>query len=214
MIPTGIEWNLQINLGSIAILKILSPPIHFLFLGGVCVCVQLFTMLCQFLLYSEVNQLYVYIYPLLFGFPSHLGHHRAFSRVPCAIQQVIISYLFYTQQHICVNPNLPVHPTSPSPLVVYRFVLYICVSISALQIGSSVPFFQIPHICVNIRCLFFSFWLISLCMKSLGPSTSLQMAQFCSFLWMSNTPLYICTTSSLTIPLLMDIYVASMPWLF
>ena len=29
-----------------------------------------------------MNQLYVYIYPLVFGFPSHLGHHRALSRVP------------------------------------------------------------------------------------------------------------------------------------
>ena len=41
--------------------------------------------------------------------------------------------------------------------------------------------------------------------QSLGPSTSLQMTQFRSFLWLSNIPLYICTTSSLSIRLLMDI---------
>ena len=70
-------------------------------------------MLCQFLLYSKVNQLYVYIYPLFFGFPSHLGHHRVLSGVSCAIQQVLISYLFYTQQCMYVSPNLPVHPTHP-----------------------------------------------------------------------------------------------------
>ena len=46
-----------------------------------------FIMLCQFLLYSEGNQLHVYIHPLFFGFPSHLSHHRSLSRVPCAIQQ-------------------------------------------------------------------------------------------------------------------------------
>ena len=46
-------------------------------------------MLCQFLLYSKVNQLYIYTYPLFFGFPSHLGHHRTLRRVPCAIQQVL-----------------------------------------------------------------------------------------------------------------------------
>ena len=34
---------------------------------------------------------------------------------------------------------------------------------------------------------------------------SLQMTQFCSFLWLSNITLYICTTSSLFISLLMDI---------
>ena len=33
------------------------------------------------LLNSKGNQLYVYTYPLFFGFPSHLGHHRAASRV-------------------------------------------------------------------------------------------------------------------------------------
>ena len=47
--------------------------------------------MCSFWQYSKVNQLYVHIYPLLFGFPSHLGHHRVLSRVPCAIQQVLIS---------------------------------------------------------------------------------------------------------------------------
>ena len=40
--------------------------------------------------------IHMYIkYPLFFGFPSHLGHHRALSRVPCAIWLVLISYLFY-----------------------------------------------------------------------------------------------------------------------
>ena len=108
-------------------------------------------MLCQFLLCSKVNQSYVYIYPLFFRFPSHLGHHRALSRVPGAIHLVLISYLFYTQQCINVNPNLPVHPTLGN----HKFVLYICDSISALQISSSVPFFYIPHIS-DIINLFFS----------------------------------------------------------
>ena len=39
------------------------------------------------------------------------------------------------------NPNLPIHPTPLPPLGVHTFVLCVCVSISALQIGSSVPFF-------------------------------------------------------------------------
>ena len=79
------------------------------------------------------------------------------------IQRVLISHQFYTHQCIHVNPNRPIqHTTTPiclllSPLGVHMFLLYICVSISALQTGSSVPFFQVPHICVNIRYLFFSF---------------------------------------------------------
>ena len=44
-----------------------------------------FTMLCWFLLYSKLNQLYVYVYPLFFEFPPLLGHQGAFSKVPCAI---------------------------------------------------------------------------------------------------------------------------------
>ena len=51
-------------------------------------------------------------------------------------------------------------PNSSHPLIlfgIHTFVLYICVSISALQIKSSIPFFQIPHISVNIPYLFFSF---------------------------------------------------------
>ena len=70
-----------------------------------------FTVLCQFLPYSKVSQLYVYIYPLCFGFPSHLGHRRAVSRVSGAAQQALISYLFYTQQCIYVSLKLPLHPT-------------------------------------------------------------------------------------------------------
>ena len=73
----------------------------------------------------------------------------------------LIHHQFYTHQCIYVNPNLPIHPTTTtptllSPLGVQTFVLYICVSISALQTGSSVPFFYIPNIYINIY-LFFSF---------------------------------------------------------
>ena len=61
------------------------------------------------------SALFIHIY-LFWGFLSHLGHHRALSRVPCAKQQVLISYLFYIQQCIYVSPNLPIHPTAHFPL--------------------------------------------------------------------------------------------------
>ena len=59
----------------------------------------------------------------------------------------LVSHKFYTHQCIHVNPNRPIQhttiPTPPrfSPLGVHTFVLYICVSTSALQTSSSVPFF-------------------------------------------------------------------------
>ena len=43
----------------------------------------------------KVDQLCIYIYPLFFRFPPHLGPHKALSRVPCGTQQVLISYLVF-----------------------------------------------------------------------------------------------------------------------
>ena len=81
------------------------------------------------------------------------------------------------------------HPPPLSPLGVHTFVLYICVSIPALQTGSSVPFFHIYvliyDVCFSLSDLLHSVW------HSLDPSTSLQMTQFRSFLWLSNIPSYV-----------------------
>ena len=42
---------------------------------------------------------------------------------------------------VCVNPNLPAHPTTLPRCHTHTSVFYICVSIPALQIGPSVSFF-------------------------------------------------------------------------
>ena len=55
-----------------------------------------FTKFCYFLLYKKVSPSYVYIYPLLFGFPSHLGYHRAlveFPELDSGSHQFSISYI-------------------------------------------------------------------------------------------------------------------------
>ena len=46
---------------------------------------------------SKASQLYICRHPLFFGFPPRLGPHRAPRRVPCAVAQVLVSYLFYTR---------------------------------------------------------------------------------------------------------------------
>ena len=56
----------------------------------------------------------------------------------------------------------------------------------------------IYDICFSLSDLFHSIW------QTLGPFLSLQMTQFRSFFWPSNTPLYVCITSSLSIHLSMD----------
>ena len=78
----------------------------------------------------------------LWDFPSHFGHHRALSRVPCAIERVLISS-FPIQLCTFVNSHLPAHPTPLSHFGIHRFVLYVCVSVSPLP--RAVPFFQQPH---------------------------------------------------------------------
>ena len=52
-------------------------------------------------MYSKVIQfdiyIYIYIYFILFQILSHIDHYRALSRVPCAIQNIFVGYLFYSR---------------------------------------------------------------------------------------------------------------------
>ena len=81
---------------------------------------------------------------------------------------VCVCVCVYT--HICVNPNLPIPPL---PLGTHLFVLYVCVSITGLQIRSSMVFIYIPHIWVIHNIV--SVWFTSLCMilsRSIHMSTN------------------------------------------
>ena len=72
--------------------------------------------------YNMVNQPYVCIYHLPLDAPSQpiplplpLGHHRAPSWVPCAVQGLATSYFTQGSVHVSVLPPQFV-PPSPSPL--------------------------------------------------------------------------------------------------
>ena len=71
-------------------------------------------------------------------------------------QHSIFSLVMYCMHSIdrciCVSPNLPIPPAPSFP----AWYLCICVSISALQIRSFIPFFQIPHVCISKHYLLFS----------------------------------------------------------
>ena len=98
---------------------------------------------------------------------------------------------------------------APSPFPAGSKVCSLCLHLYFCPAkSSSVPSFCIPYICVNIQCLFSSFWLTSLCV--IGSTfnhhiRTLELTQMCSFLWPTYIPLYICTTTSLCIHLLVDI---------
>ena len=44
-------------------------------------------------------------------------------------------------------------PSRPRSALYPQSLLYVCVSIAALQIGSSVSSFQIPYACINMHYL-------------------------------------------------------------
>ena len=59
-----------------------------------------------------MNQSHIYIYPLSFGFLSHSSHHSALSRVLCAIQYVLTSYLYFI--HTINNTKVKVAQSCPT----------------------------------------------------------------------------------------------------
>ena len=70
--------------------------------------------------------------PLFFRFPSHLCHHRALSRVPFAIQYMLLCYTLVIYF---------IHNSGYMSVPISQFILpSFCLSISALQISSSVSF--------------------------------------------------------------------------
>ena len=99
------------------------------------------------MLYNEVNQSYVYIYPLPLALwpTANLLHSTLLSAQSTELSSLCYSaasyQLFYTRLYIYFNAPLSVHPTLSFPCCVHKPILSIRISISALQIGSSVSFF-------------------------------------------------------------------------
>ena len=110
--------------------------------------------------------------------------------------------------HISVHMSIPIAqfstPPSPTPC---SFLPLLSIHLFSTSVSRFLPckpvhlyhfsrfhiYALIYDICFSLSDLLHSVW------QSLHPSMSLQMTQFCSFLWLSNIPLYICTTSSLSI---------------
>ena len=107
-------------------------------------------MVCQFLLYNKVNQLYIYIYPHI---PSllHLPHtfpipplqvvtkHPADLHLLCSCFPLAIYFTFGS-----VYMSMPLSPFIPayhSSFLCPQVHLYICVFIPVLPLGSSESFF-------------------------------------------------------------------------
>ena len=114
-------------------------------------------MVCQFLLYNKVNQLYIYIYPHISSllhlppsqplYPNPLGGHKAPNCSPCAMQLLPTSYLFYIWQCIYVHATLSLRPSLP---------FFLPVSSSPLSTSVSL-FLSCPQVLQNHFFFFFRF---------------------------------------------------------
>ena len=125
-------------------------------------------MLCWFLLYNNMNQLYVYIYPLPLEPPSHppTSHPSRISQstklsslccIAASHQLSTLHMVVYICQCYSLNSShspFPAVSTSPSLLL----HLYSCPANRFIC-----TIFLDFILCVNIQYLFFSFWLTSLC---------------------------------------------------
>ena len=57
------------------------------------------------------SHLYTYIYPLFFGFPSHLGHHRALGRVSWSTKFWWSPFYLFLLLSLVKSPLLVSYPT-------------------------------------------------------------------------------------------------------
>ena len=110
-----------------------------------CICVYIYICVCIYVYIHACMCIYTHrhthIAPLFWiSFPFRLPQSIKESSLCYSVgyHQLFISYIVL---YIYVNRNLPTYPIPPFPLSVQMFVLYVCVSILAMKVGSSLPFF-------------------------------------------------------------------------
>ena len=117
-------------------------------------------MVCQFLLYSKVNQLYIYIYPhisSLWHLPPTLPipplqvvtKHRADLPVLCGCFPLAM-YFTFGSVYICECYSLTSSQLTLPPPCVLKSILYICIFIPVLPLGSSEPLFFLDSIYIYV----------------------------------------------------------------
>ena len=121
--------------------------------------------------YTDMNQPWMYMCspswtPLPLPSPSHpSGSSQCTSPehpVSCIEPGLVICFT-YDNIHVSVLFS-QIIPPSPSPTE-SKSLFFTCVSCAVSHIGSSLPSFKIPYICINILYWCFSFWLPSLCIN-------------------------------------------------
>ena len=140
---------------------------------------------------TKISHKYTHVPSLPSPSPPHPSAcHRAPVWVPWVIEKIPIGYLFYTWycKFLCyslhTSPLLPLLWPCPEVCSVCLF-LHCCPEnefISAIS--------QFPYIHVSIWCLYFSFWLTSLCIMGSSFVHLIRTDSMCFFLWLGSIPLY------------------------
>ena len=131
---------------------------------------------------------------LLASTPPRPAQSTELSSLCCAAgshQLAVLHVVVYMHQSQSPSSS---HPPTGAPLGYLHLHLYTC---------PADRFIHTTFLNSIYTCYYIIFYL--------GPSTSLQMIKYFLLLWLSNIPLYICTTSSLSIPLSMDILLRPCP---
>ena len=165
-------------------------------------------MLCQFLLYSRVKQLYIYKHLPFFwiSFPF---------RSPQSTEQSRFSLVSYFLCISSVYMSVPISQCTPSPFPPWHpHICSLCLSLYFCFVDKIVytNFFFRFYMYVLMYNICFSFSdLLQLCM-TVSRSIHVLTNDPILFLFITNILLTMYTTSSLFIPLL-DIQIASRSWL-
>ena len=75
-----------------------------------------------------MNQPHLYIHSLPFGLPTHSSHHRALSRVPCAIQYVLIAREARSCLTLCDPVDLGLPGSSVTGMLQARILEWVAIS--------------------------------------------------------------------------------------
>ena len=130
--------------------------------------------------------LYIFLYSR-FLLVIHFIHISVYMSIPVS--------QFITHTHPCHFPTL----VSIRLFSISVSLFLPCKPVHLYHFSRFHIYVLIYDICFSLSDLLHSVW------QSLDPSTSQQMTQIRSFLWLSNIALYICTTTSLSIRLSMGI---------
>lgn len=108
----------------------------------------------------NMNQPQVYLGPRPLGPPlPAIPHPQAVTEPQSGFPESHAGSHWLSALHMVVHalPRYSLHPPRPAPARGRKSVLCVCTSTAALRIGSSVPSFPIPYVCVKMRHVFFSF---------------------------------------------------------